>query len=196
MSDTIALAKNLIAIPSITPEDKGCQQIMADRLIKLGFSVEHFQLGDVSNLWAITGNSGPLFAFVGHTDVVPPGPSQEWSSDPFIPTETDGFLYGRGSADMKCSVAAMMTSTERFLSVNTPNFQIAFLITSDEEGEAINGVRKVVEVFRQRDIQIDYCLVGEPTSSETIADTIKIGRRGSLSGKLKFFGVEGHVAYP
>ena len=196
MSDTIALAKKLIAIPSITPEDKGCQQIMADRLIKLGFSVEYFQFGDVSNLWAVIGNSGPLFAFVGHTDVVPPGASKEWASDPFIPTEKDGFLYGRGAADMKSSLAAMITSTERFLSVNTPNFQIAFLITSDEEGKAINGVRKVVELFRQHDIQIDYCLIGEPTSSETIGDTIKIGRRGSLSGKLKFFGIEGHVAYP
>ncbi|MDB3993929.1 succinyl-diaminopimelate desuccinylase [Gammaproteobacteria bacterium] len=196
MSETMALAKELIAIPSITPDDKGCQQVIAERLIKLGFLVEPLRFAEVSNMWATLGDSGPLFAFTGHTDVVPPGPLKDWKSDPFNPIERDGFLYGRGAADMKSSLAAMVIASERFLSSQTLNFQLGFLITSDEEGEAINGIRKVMENFKQREILIDYCLVGEPSSSKRIGDTIKIGRRGSLSGKLKILGIEGHVAYP
>ena len=183
-------------IPSITPEDKGCQKIIAKRLAKLGFSIEYFQFDEVSNLWAVLGDSGPLFTFLGHTDIVPPGPSEGWTSDPFIPVVRDGFLYGRGAADMKGSLASMVTAVERFLSFYTPNFRIAFLITSDEEGDALNGIRKVVEEFSQRKIQIDYCLVGEPSSTDNVGDTIKIGRRGSLSAKLNILGKEGHVAYP
>jgi len=196
MSETMALAKELIAIPSITPDDKGCQQVIAERLIKLGFLIEPLRFAEVSNMWATLGDSGPLFAFTGHTDVVPPGPLKDWKSDPFNPIERDGFLYGRGAADMKSSLAAMVIASERFLSSQTLNFQLGFLITSDEEGEAINGIRKVMENFKQREILIDYCLVGEPSSSTRIGDTIKIGRRGSLSGKLKILGIEGHVAYP
>ena len=196
MSETMALAKELIAIPSITPDDNGCQQVIAERLIKLGFSIEPLRFGEVSNMWGTLGDSGPLFAFTGHTDVVPPGPLKDWKSQPFNPIERDGFLYGRGAADMKSSLAAMVIASERFLSSQTLNFRLGFLITSDEEGEAINGIRKVMENFKQREILIDYCLVGEPSSSKRIGDTIKIGRRGSLSGKLKISGIEGHVAYP
>ena len=196
MSETMSLAKELIAIPSITPDDNGCQQVIAERLIKLGFSIEPLRFGEVSNMWGKLGDSGPLFAFTGHTDVVPPGPLKDWKSHPFNPTERDGFLFGRGAADMKSSLAAMVIASERFLSSQTLNFQLGFLITSDEEGEAINGIRKVMENFKQREILIDYCLVGEPSSSKRIGDTIKIGRRGSLSGKLKILGIEGHVAYP
>jgi succinyl-diaminopimelate desuccinylase len=196
MSETMALAKELIAISSVTPDDKGCQQVIAERLIKLGFSIEPLRFGEVSNMWATLGDSGPLFAFTGHTDVVPPGPMKDWKSHPFNPIERDGFLYGRGAADMKSSLAAMVIASERFLSSQTLNFRLGFLITSDEEGEAINGIRKVMENFKQREILIDYCLVGEPSSSKRIGDTIKIGRRGSLSGKLKILGIEGHVAYP
>jgi succinyl-diaminopimelate desuccinylase len=196
MPETLALAKELIVIESITPEDGGCQQIIAERLNIMGFSIEHLRFGEVSNMWATLGDSGPLFAFTGHTDVVPPGPLKDWKSHPFNPVERDGFLYGRGAADMKSSLAAMVVAAERFLSSHTLNFQLGFLITSDEEGEAINGIRKAMEIFKQREILIDYCLVGEPSSSRTIGDTIKIGRRGSLSGKLKIIGVEGHVAYP
>ena len=196
MTETIALTKQLIEIPSITPEDKGCQQIIAKRLAKLGFSIEYFQFDEVSNLWAVLGDSGPLFTFLGHTDIVPPGPSEGWTSDPFTPVVRDGFLYGRGAADMKGSLASMVTAVERFLSFYTPNFRIAFLITSDEEGDALNGVRKVAEEFALRKIQIDYCLVGEPSSTDNVGDTIKIGRRGSLSAKLNILGKEGHVAYP
>ena len=196
MPETLALAKELIVIESITPEDGGCQQIIAERLNIMGFSIEHLRFGEVSNMWATLGDSGPLFAFTGHTDVVPPGPLKDWKSHPFNPVERDGFLYGRGAADMKSSLAAMVVAAERFLSSHTLNFQLGFLITSDEEGEAINGIRKAMEIFKQREILIDYCLVGEPSSSRTIGDTIKIGRRGSLSGKLKVLGVEGHVAYP
>jgi succinyl-diaminopimelate desuccinylase len=196
MPETLALAKELIVIESITPKDGGCQQIIAERLNIMGFSIEHLRFGEVSNMWATLGDSGPLFAFTGHTDVVPPGPLKDWKSHPFNPVERDGFLYGRGAADMKSSLAAMVVAAERFLSSHTLNFQLGFLITSDEEGEAINGIRKAMEIFKQREILIDYCLVGEPSSSRTIGDTIKIGRRGSLSGKLKIIGVEGHVAYP
>ena len=196
MSATLDLAKQLIQRASISPEDKDCQQILAQRLIKLGFKIESLPFDKVSNLWAELGEEGPLFVFAGHTDVVPAGPIEEWSFDPFTPTEHEDFLYGRGSADMKSSLAAMIIATENYLATNKPNFRIGFLITSDEEGHAINGTRKVMETFNSQNRNIDYCLVGEPSSSKRLGDTIKIGRRGSLSCKLKVQGIKGHVAYP
>ena len=196
MSATLDLAKQLIQRASISPEDKDCQQILAQRLIKLGFKIESLPFDKVSNLWAELGEEGPLFVFAGHTDVVPAGPIEEWSFDPFTPTEHEDFLYGRGSADMKSSLAAMIIATEKYLATNKPNFRIGFLITSDEEGHAINGTRKVMETFNSQNRNIDYCLIGEPSSSKRLGDTIKIGRRGSLSCKLKVQGIKGHVAYP
>ena len=196
MSATLDLAKQLIQRASISPEDIDCQQILAQRLIKLGFKIESLPFGKVSNLWAELGKEGPLFVFAGHTDVVPAGPIEEWSFDPFSPTEHEDFLYGRGSADMKSSLAAMIVATENYLASNKPNFRIGFLITSDEEGHAINGTRKVMETFNSQNRNIDYCIVGEPSSSKRLGDTIKIGRRGSLSCKLKVQGIKGHVAYP
>jgi len=196
MSATLDLAKQLIQRASISPEDKDCQQILAQRLIKLGFKIESLPFDKVSNLWAELGEEGPLFVFAGHTDVVPAGPIEEWSFDPFTPTEHEDFLYGRGSADMKSSLAAMIIATENYLATNKPNFRIGFLITSDEEGHAINGTRKVMETFNSQNRNIDYCLIGEPSSSKRLGDTIKIGRRGSLSCKLKVQGIKGHVAYP
>ena len=196
MSATLDLAKQLIQRASISPEDMDCQQILAQRLIKLGFKIESLPFGKVSNLWAELGKEGPLFVFAGHTDVVPAGPIEEWSFDPFFPTEHEDFLYGRGSADMKSSLAAMIVATENYLASNKPNFRIGFLITSDEEGHAINGTRKVMETFNSQNRNIDYCIVGEPSSSKRLGDTIKIGRRGSLSCKLKVQGIKGHVAYP
>ena len=196
MSATLDLTKQLIERASITPEDLDCQQILAQRLSDLGFKIESLPFAEVSNFWAELGAEVPLFVFSGHTDVVPPGPTEEWSYDPFAPTEHEGFLYGRGSADMKSSLAAMITATENYLANNTPNFRIGFLITSDEEGQAINGTRKVIETFNSQGRKIDYCLVGEPSSSEKFGDTVKIGRRGSLSCKLRVQGIKGHVAYP
>ena len=196
MSATLDLAKQLIEIPSVTPEDGGCQELIAAKLGNLGFRLERLPFGEVSNLWAEIGEDGPLFVFAGHTDVVPPGPLDEWSFDPYHPTEHDGFLYGRGAADMKSSLAAMITATERFLSGQAPRGRLGFLITSDEEGQAINGTRKVIDTFKTQGRHIDYCVVGEPSSSETLGDTIKIGRRGSLSCRLKIIGIKGHVAYP
>jgi len=196
MTATLELAKQLIQLPSVTPEDCGCQQLIADRLARLGFEIESLPYEDVSNLWAVHGKDGPLFVFAGHTDVVPTGPVEKWSSDPFMPTETDGFLFGRGAADMKSSLAAMLIATERYLAENSFNGRIGFLITSDEEGFGINGTRKVIENLQSRGTQIDYCVVGEPSSSDVLGDTIKIGRRGSLSGILKIVGIGGHVAYP
>ena len=196
MPATLDLAKQLIQRASISPEDIDCQQILAQRLIKLGFKIESLPFDKVSNLWAELGEEGPLFVFAGHTDVVPAGPIEEWAFDPFTPTEHEDFLYGRGSADMKSSLAAMIIATENYLATNKPNFRIGFLITSDEEGHAINGTRKVMETFNSQNRNIDYCLVGEPSSSKRLGDTIKIGRRGSLSCKLKVQGIKGHVAYP
>ena len=196
MSATLDLAKQLIERASITPDDKDCQQILAERLTATGFTCEQYPFDEVSNLWAEIGENGPLFVFAGHTDVVPPGPLEEWSFNPFTPTEDGEFLYGRGAADMKSSLAAMITATESFLAGNSLNFRLGFLITSDEEGQAINGTRKVIETFNSKRKKIDYCLVGEPSSTENLGDTIKIGRRGSLSCKLKIIGIEGHVAYP
>jgi len=196
MSETLELTKQLIRCPSITPDDEGCQDLISQRLSVLGFETEVLQFDNVTNLWATLGDSGPLFVFAGHTDVVPTGPEDQWEYPPFSATVTDGILHGRGAADMKGSLAAMVIAAERFLSEYKPNGRIGFLITSDEEGIAINGTRRVIEELGARDVNIDYCLVGEPSSSEQLGDTIKIGRRGSLGAKLIVTGTQGHVAYP
>ena len=197
MSPTVELAKVLISRPSVTPADKGCQQLLAERLEPLGFSIEHLRFEDVDNLWARKGTTSPLFVFAGHTDVVPPGPLEAWASNPFEPVIKDGYLYGRGTADMKGSIAAMVTACERFiLDHATHKGSIAFLITSDEEGPSINGTVKVIEHLQERGETIDWCLVGEPSSKDHTGDTIKNGRRGSLNGILKIRGQQGHVAYP
>ena len=196
-SETLQLSKELIARASVTPEDKGCQPLLAKRLEKLGFKIEHMRFDDTDNLWARFGNQSPVFAFAGHTDVVPPGPETDWATPPFEPTIKDGLLYGRGAADMKSSIAAMVIAVERFLKNHPqPNGSIAFLITSDEEGPAKNGTLKVIETLQNRSEHIDWCLVGEPSSSNKVGDTIKNGRRGSLGGRLTVFGQQGHVAYP
>ena len=197
MSETRDLVCDLIARQSVTPIDDGCQSVLADRLIAIGFTIEHLRFGEVDNLWARRGTQGPVFAFAGHTDVVPPGPREAWHSDPFTPELRDGYLYGRGAVDMKSSIAAMVTACERFV-VNHPDHagSIAFLITSDEEGPSVDGTVKVVELLEARGEKIDWCLVGEPSSKERTGDIIKNGRRGSLNGKLRIHGRQGHVAYP
>ena len=196
-SPTLALAKQLIERVSVTPDDGSCQQLMAERLNKLGFHCEHLRFGDVDNLWAVFGSEGPLFAFAGHTDVVPAGPEDQWHTPPFKATVKDGVLYGRGAADMKGSLAAMITATEAFLKDNpNPRGRIAFLITSDEEGVAVNGTVKVMAHLQKAGTTIDYCLVGEPSSDKQLGDRIRVGRRGSLSGYLTVNGIQGHVAYP
>jgi succinyl-diaminopimelate desuccinylase len=196
-SPTIALSQELISRASVTPEDAGCQQLMADRLSAIGFEIEHLRFDDVDNFWAIRGDSGPILCFAGHTDVVPSGPESKWQTPPFEPTIKDGMLYGRGAADMKGSLAAMVVAVEQFIAEN-PNHsgRIAFLITSDEEGIAANGTVKVVEWLTQQQIIPDYCLVGEPSSSTQCGDTIKNGRRGSLGCEMRILGQQGHVAYP
>jgi succinyl-diaminopimelate desuccinylase len=197
MSATLDLSSALIARASVTPDDKGCQQLLAERLEKIGFVIEKLRFGDVDNLWARRGTSAPLFAFAGHTDVVPTGPLADWNSDPFEPTIKDGYLYGRGGADMKGSIAAMLTACERFVAEHDNHTgSIAFLITSDEEGPSVNGTVKVVEQLEARDEKINWCLVGEPSSQDQTGDTIKNGRRGSLCGVLTIKGQQGHVAYP
>lgn len=197
MSATFELAKDLISRPSVTPEDKGCQELMIARLEAIGFTIERLRFADVDNFWARRGNSAPLFAFAGHTDVVPSGPVEQWQSDPFVPTVRDGILYGRGAADMKGSLAAMVTACERFVAKHSDHQgSLAFLITSDEEGPSINGTVKVVEHLQARGEKIDWCLVGEPTSATQLGDMIKNGRRGSLGCKLTVHGVQGHIAYP
>ena len=193
---TIDLAAELIRRPSVTPEDAGCQEVLRGRLEALGFHCETMQFGAVTNLWATRGASGPLFVFAGHTDVVPPGPIAAWSSDPFEPSIRDGRLYGRGAADMKGAVAAMVTATESYLAQSKPAFRLGFLITSDEEAEAVDGTVKVIEELGRRGEQIDYCLVGEPSCVRRLGDTIKIGRRGSINGLLTIRGSQGHIAYP
>ncbi len=194
---TLALARELIARPSVSPADGGCQQILAQRLVALGFEVEHLRFGDVDNLWARRGSAAPLVCFAGHTDVVPTGPLEHWHSDPFVPAERDGNLFGRGAADMKTSLAAFIVAIERFVAANpSAPGSIALLLTSDEEGPAIDGTVRVVDALRARGTRMDYCIVGEPTSVDQLGDTIKNGRRGSLSGKLTVRGVQGHVAYP
>ena len=197
MSNTLELAKSLISKPSITPDDLGCQAIMIDRLKKIGFEIHPLKFGDVDNFWAVHGDSGPLFAFAGHTDVVPAGDENAWNTKPFEPTIKDGYLYGRGAADMKGGLASMVTATEKFIKEN-PNHKgrIAFLITSDEEGVAVNGTVKVMDYLKANEQNIDYCLLGEPSSTSSTGDVIKNGRRGSLNGVLKVNGKQGHVAYP
>ena len=197
MTDTLDLAIDLINRPSVTPVDEGCQALLASRLEKLGFKNEHLRFADVDNLWSVYGSEGPLFVFAGHTDVVPTGPEAKWSHPPFHATIENGLLYGRGAADMKGSIAAMITATERyFANGNPPKGRIGFLITSDEEGPSINGTVKVVEYLEQNNEKIDWCLVGEPTSTDKVGDVIKNGRRGSLGCELIIKGKQGHVAYP
>ena len=194
---TLDLCCELIRRRSVTPDDQGCQQLMIERLQAIGFSVVPLQFAEVSNFWAVRGNQGPLLCFAGHTDVVPTGPEQDWQSPPFAPEIRDGMLYGRGSADMKGSLAAMVTACERFVAAHPDHRgQIAFLITSDEEGPAKNGTVKVVEWLQQQQTHIDWCIVGEPSSSTNTGDVIKNGRRGSLGGRLTVKGIQGHVAYP
>ena len=196
---TLRLARELIARRSITPEDGGCQELIAQRIEPLGFKVERIRCGEVSNLWARRGSNPPLVCFAGHTDVVPTGPVNQWHSDPFTPTERDGMLYGRGAADMKISIAAFVTAIEAFLRRHPdphPLGSIALLITSDEEGVAVDGTVRVVERLKARGERIDYTIVGEPTAVDRLGDTIKNGRRGSLSATLRVKGVQGHVAYP
>ncbi|WP_295885214.1 succinyl-diaminopimelate desuccinylase [uncultured Thiohalocapsa sp.] len=196
-SATVQLACELISRPSVTPEDGGCQPLMMERLARLGFSVEPMRFGEVDNFWARRGDEGPVFCFAGHTDVVPPGPLERWDTDPFEPSIRDGVLYGRGACDMKGALAAMITATEGFLAVHPEHAgSIAFLITSDEEGPSIDGTRKVMEALTARGEQIDYALVGEPSSRERLGDIVKHGRRGSLTGRLTVQGRQGHVAYP
>ncbi len=193
----LALTRALIERVSVTPEDAGCQNLMSERLEALGFQCTPLPFDDTENLWAEWGHEGPLLVFAGHTDVVPPGPLEAWQSPPFEPAERDGQLYGRGAADMKGSLAAMIVACERFLSREPQVYgRIGFLITSDEEGPAKNGTVRVVEWLQEREIDIDYCVVGEPSSSETLGDTIKNGRRGSLNGRISVHGRQGHVAYP
>lgn len=194
---TFELACELIARRSVTPVDGGCLELVSRRLAPLGFNLERMDSAGVSNLWTRRGGTGPILCFAGHTDVVPPGPLDQWSCDPFKPEVRDGFLYGRGAADMKTSIAAFVTAVERFLAVRPGHAgAIALLLTSDEEGRAVDGTVRVVEALRARGETLDYCIVGEPTSAERLADTIKNGRRGSLSGKLIVKGVQGHIAYP
>ncbi len=194
---TLDLALDLLRRPSVTPEDAGCQQLMIARLEALGFQVERLRFGNVDNFWARLGDQERLFTFAGHTDVVPPGPLAQWQSPPFAPEIRDGFLYGRGAADMKGSLAAMITACERFLATHPhPNGSIAFLITSDEEGVAVDGTVKVIERLEARGEKIRWCLVGEPSCLAQLGDTIKNGRRGSLNGRLVLRGIQGHVAYP
>ncbi|MDO4249474.1 MAG: succinyl-diaminopimelate desuccinylase [Neisseria sp.] len=194
---TLALTKQLIAEASVTPEDKNCQAILIERLQKIGFEIEKLDFNDTQNIWARRGISAPLLCFAGHTDVVPSGPQEKWTSPPFEPTERDGKLYGRGAADMKTSIAAFVTACERFIALHPDHpGSIALLITSDEEGDAHDGTTKVVDVLKARGENIDYCIVGEPTAVNRLGDTIKNGRRGSLSGNLTVKGKQGHIAYP
>ncbi len=197
LSPTLELAMDLIARPSVTPDDAGCQALLIARLEKLGFNIEQLPFGDVSNLWARRGNAGPLFCFAGHTDVVPSGPEDKWQYPPFEPCIKEGKLHGRGAADMKGSLASFVTALERFIA-NHPDHagSIALLITSDEEGDFINGTTRVIDVLEARNEKIDWCIVGEPSSTDAVGDTIKNGRRGSLSGNLTIHGIQGHVAYP
>ena len=195
--DTLSLAQALISRRSLTPFDDGCQEILINRLEKIGFNIERIRCGEVDNLWARRGTSAPLLCFAGHTDVVPTGPVDQWDSDPFKPVIRDGRLYGRGAADMKGSLAAFITAIEAFIAAHPDHGgSIALLVTSDEEGVAVDGTVKVVEMLKARNELIDYCIVGEPTCVNDLGDTIKNGRRGSLSGTLTVKGIQGHIAYP
>jgi succinyl-diaminopimelate desuccinylase len=196
VSETLRLARELIAKPSVTPDDAGCQEVLAKRLDDLGFQVEIMQIGDVTNLWAKRGSARPLLCLAGHTDVVPTGEESLWRHPPFTPTEENGWLYGRGAADMKSALAAMIVACEEYLAARPdPGGSLAFLITSDEEGIAVDGTRAVMERLKDRGEHIDMCIIGEPSSSETLGDVIRIGRRGSLSAELTVLGKQGHVAY-
>ncbi len=196
-SPTFDLARELISRVSVTPNDGGCQDLLAQRLTRLGFRIERMRFGEVENLWARRGSSAPLVCFAGHTDVVPTGPLEQWHSDPFVPTVRDGVLYGRGAADMKSSIAAFVTAIEAFLAKHPDHpGSIALLITADEEGVAVNGTVRVVDALRARGEALDYCVIGEPSSVALLGDTMKNGRRGSLSGELLVRGVQGHIAYP
>ena len=196
-NETLELAKALIRRRSITPADEGCQQLVIERLAPLGFKAETFQCGAVTNLWIRRGTARPLVALAGHTDVVPPGPREKWDSDPFEPTVRDGKLYGRGAADMKTSIAAFVTAAERFVAAHPQHpGSIALLITSDEEGPSVDGTVRVVEALKARGEAMDYCIVGEPSSTERFGDTIRKGRRGTLTARLVVHGIQGHVAYP
>jgi succinyl-diaminopimelate desuccinylase len=197
MSKTLALTEELIALSSVTPDDKGCQDRLIELLTPLGFHCETIQSGAVTNLWARRGTAQPLIVFAGHTDVVPTGPVDQWNSDPFVPTRHDGKLYGRGAADMKTSIAAMVVAVEEFIGSHPGHKgSIGFLITSDEEGPATDGTVIVCDKLRERGEQLDYCIVGEPTSASVLGDMIKNGRRGTMSGKLIVKGIQGHIAYP
>ncbi|RJG06216.1 succinyl-diaminopimelate desuccinylase [Noviherbaspirillum cavernae] len=197
MSKTLALTEELISLSSVTPEDKGCQQRLIELLSPLGFQCETVQSGDVTNLWARKGTAQPLIVFAGHTDVVPTGPREQWQSDPFKPTHRDGKLYGRGAADMKTSIAAMVVAVEEFTAAHPDHKgSIGFLVTSDEEGPAVDGTVIVCDKLKERGEQLDYCIVGEPTSAEQLGDMIKNGRRGTMSGRLTVKGIQGHIAYP
>jgi len=197
MSKTLALTEQLIALDSVTPEDKGCQRTLISLLEPLGFQCETIQSGDVTNLWARKGTTQPLVVFAGHTDVVPTGPLAQWQSAPFTPTHRDGKLFGRGAADMKTSIAAFVVASEEFIAAHPDhNGSIGFLITSDEEGPATDGTVVVCNMLKERGEQLDYCIVGEPTSVGALGDTIKNGRRGTMSGKLTIKGIQGHIAYP
>ena len=197
MSDTLKLTTELINRKTLTPDDNGCQKLIAERLNKNGFSAEYLRFDDVDNLWVTHGNSEPLFVFAGHTDTVPVGPIEKWNTDPFKAEIKEGYLYGRGAADMKSGIAAMVTAAERYVQKNpNHNGTIAFLITSDEEGPSINGTRRVIDNLNEKKIKINWCVLGEPSSDKQLADVIRIGRRGSLNGILKINGIQGHVAYP
>ena len=197
LSPTLQLATDLIRCRSVTPADDGCQQMMTERLEAIGFKVEHLRFDDVDNFWAVRGESGPILAFAGHTDVVPTGPEQQWTNPPFEPRIIDGMLHGRGAADMKGSLASMVVACESFVAKHPDHSgRIAFLITSDEEGPSINGTVKVVEWLEANNTRITWCIVGEPSSTKLVGDVIKNGRRGSLGGILTVKGIQGHVAYP
>lgn len=197
MSDVVELSSELIRRHSVTPDDAGCQQLLANRLQQAGFHCEHLRFGDVENLWATHGQGAPVLVLLGHTDVVPPGPLGAWTSDPFVPTIRDGVLYGRGTADMKCSVAACTIALERFVDAHPDHpGTVALLVTSDEEGDALDGVKLVADTFRQRGQRIDWCITGEPSSKEKLGDLLRVGRRGTLTGTLSVRGIQGHVAYP
>ena len=197
MSDVLQLTCDLIARPSVTPDDAGCQALIAERLTRAGFACEHLRLGEVDNLWATHGLGAPVLVLLGHTDVVPTGPREAWASDPFAPQIRGGLLYGRGAADMKGSVAAFVVAAERYVAAHPQHAgTLALLLTSDEEGDAIDGVRRVAQLFRERGQGIDWCITGEPSSTARLGDLLRVGRRGSLSGNLTVKGVQGHVAYP
>jgi succinyl-diaminopimelate desuccinylase len=197
MREVLALAKELILRPSITPDDAGCQTLIFERLQRAGFACEHLRFGAVDNLWAAHGSGAPVLVLLGHTDVVPPGPREAWSSDPFVPEVRDGVLYGRGAADMKGSVAAFVIALERFVAAHPDHSgTVALLLTSDEEGDAIDGVRRVADEFRARGQRIDWCITGEPSSTARLGDLLRVGRRGTLSATLTVRGIQGHVAFP